>query len=185
MNTYRKFVKFRVVRSGGMGFRSDVYELTDWIPEEEADKLRFQYGIKYGNDSDFQELVKYQLIEGTESKEFDKGKAIHELMYNELYEIICPYMVRDLRPELDFCFPSGGTIINGYSRISISINEEDVKKDFKPIEYSDCLFSNKGYYLLPIYNKDGSIFVYIISNMSEQTLCKLRRIFTKKLREIY
>lgn len=38
MNTYRKFVKFRVVRGGGMGFRSTVYNLTDWMPEEEAQK---------------------------------------------------------------------------------------------------------------------------------------------------
>ena len=181
MNTYRKFVKFRVVRGGGMGFRSTVYDLTDWTPEEEADKLRFQYGVMYGNDSEFQELTRYELIDGTESKEFDKGKVIHRLMEDELYYFIHPYMEKDLRPQVDFCFPSGRTIINGYSRVEISI---DIK-DFNPVEGKDYLLSNKGYYLIPIFDRDNNIFVYLVSNLDIKILLKFRKDFTEKLHEIY
>lgn len=181
MNTYKKFVKFRVVRSGGMGFRSTVYDLTDWMPEEESDKLRFQYGVTYGNDSDFQELTRYELIDGTESKEFDKGKVIHRLMEDELYYLIHPYKEKDLRPQVDFCFPSGRTIINGYSQVEISIDIED----FNPVEDKDYLSSNKGYYLIPIFDRDNNIFVYLISNLDIKILLKFRKDFAEKLHEIY
>lgn len=181
MNTYRKFVKFRVVRDGGMGFRSSVYDLTDWMTEEEANKLFFQYGVKYGNDSDFQVLTRYELVNGMESKEFDKGKVIHRLIEDELYYFIHPYMEKDLRPEVDFCFPSGRTIINGYSQINISIDIED----FKPVEGKGYLLSNKGYYLIPIFDRDNNIFIYLVSNIDIKLLLNFGKDFTKKLNEIY
>lgn len=49
MKLYKKVVRFVIVYGGGQGFCDEIQDLTDWMPEEEADEKEKELKEKYKN----------------------------------------------------------------------------------------------------------------------------------------
>lgn len=47
MKLYKKVVRFIVIYGGWQGFRDEIRDLTDWMPEEEADEKEKELKEKY------------------------------------------------------------------------------------------------------------------------------------------
>lgn len=47
MKLYKKVVRFIIIYDGGQGFRDEIRDLTDWMPEEEAVEKEKELKEKY------------------------------------------------------------------------------------------------------------------------------------------
>ena len=64
MKLYRKIIRFILVIGLGQGFCDEIYDLTDWMSEEEADEKEKELKEKYKNSwGEIREEIDYIPVE--------------------------------------------------------------------------------------------------------------------------